>query len=295
MAKRKPKVGGGKGGKRKINRTESGGEGSGKEGEEGSGFQLQGKYIFITYSNVFGEGVGKDAVMDRILFVLGVFKWEYSMVMVSREFHQNGVPHFHALICLKKKVNRKLNGEFNIVARGEVYVASIKTSYADTARGIWTSYVMKGGEFIYVGQHPLYSTSKLARNKAILRTPPLDACIKTGQLAVTQFLKTVANIRAVLVQLFNSKVWINSKKIVYNYDICGYFFLDLINRLGMSTCFFFIKWDESKGRVEPFDRQSKYMFELGIIIVGRRYNHQFIDFIEMEGARVITDFVVCPE
>lgn len=174
------------------------------------------------------------------------------------------------------------------------YNVHIKAGTAESARANWVRYVMKDGDFVYIGQHPLYSMSTLSRNRSILRCTPLESCITNGFIAVSHYMKTITNIRMVLIHLFNMYYRFHSNKILSRYPINGFMLLDFLSLLGLGSCIWRVRWNYREDKLESIHTQYKYTGELAILIVDNNYQHSFKHVMDIDGMRVITNLIILP-
>jgi len=76
-----------------------------------SGFRIDAKNFFLTYSNVEQQNwteFTKEALSDFLRSITGVV-----YVIVSKELHEDGATHFHALVKFNRKKNLRNSAFFN--------------------------------------------------------------------------------------------------------------------------------------------------------------------------------------
>lgn len=104
-------------------------------------FRLNAKHFALTYSNVEQQGwieFTKEALVEHLIS-LGA---EY--VIAGRENHEDGTPHFHALVSFKRRKDVRNANYFDF---GNVHpnIQSCRNVAA------WTTYVKKDGDFFEQG------------------------------------------------------------------------------------------------------------------------------------------------
>lgn len=112
-----------------------------QEREQIGQFRMQAKNFALTYSNVEQQGWIEFTCQNLAHFLQRVGA---SYVIVSKEMHEDGSPHFHALAQWKKKKNIQNSRFFDY---GEVH-PNIQRVVNERA---WSEYVKKGGDFIELG------------------------------------------------------------------------------------------------------------------------------------------------
>lgn len=105
-------------------------------------FRIQTKNFSLTYSNVEQQGwieFTKEALSEFLISRNGV-----SYVVVSKEEHQDGNTHFHALVQFKKKKDLRNNRYFD-------FSQCHPNIQATESVAAWTRYIKKDGDFIEEG------------------------------------------------------------------------------------------------------------------------------------------------
>ena len=76
-------------------------------------FRLNSKKLFLTYPNVGDTSITKEQILEQLQQKVGSIK----NYIIAKELHENGVPHFHVLLELTKRIDikniQKLDLDFN--------------------------------------------------------------------------------------------------------------------------------------------------------------------------------------
>lgn len=101
-------------------------------------FRIQGKQFFLTYPNVTNEEITKEVIAAHIAG-LGAIKY-----IVCKELHENGTPHYHAVVIFRLKKDIRDPHFFDV----EEHHCNIQT-----VRNVKDSvnYVAKDGDYINHG------------------------------------------------------------------------------------------------------------------------------------------------
>nr|QTE03384.1 MAG: replication-associated protein [Lorikeet CRESS-DNA-virus sp.] len=102
-------------------------------------FRFNAKTAFLTYPQC-------DATKEDLLAHLIALPVPPVYVIVSRELHEDGMPHLHAVVCWKTKVDRS----------GDMFHFGISRAHIQPARSIvkCIEYVKKDGDFVEHGVTP---------------------------------------------------------------------------------------------------------------------------------------------
>lgn len=160
-------------------------------------FRLNAKNLFLTWPR---NNVSSGVILNRCMDLFGADNVSY--ICVAEEEHQDGTPHLHAVVCLKKPCDIRDVARLDSVGgkHGNYQSArKVKDVY---------EYVRKGGNFVEKGTPPLIITgtkadnvSKLLRSGASLE--------QAEEMDPGYFMQN-------LVRITNYHQWISVKKLKEN-------------------------------------------------------------------------------
>jgi len=147
-----------------------------KNSKKNGNFRLSGKNLFLTYPRC--ELERKD-LADLLMSKVSV-----DYMIVCRELHEDGFPHLHALLTLKKKLNTTSNVYFDVADYHGNYQVARAT---DDVREYIMKYDQHPYEYgLYTGNNQSRVQKRAAENKAIL-SKPLNELIDEGVVHISQY------------------------------------------------------------------------------------------------------------
>lgn len=107
-------------------------------------FRLSAKKFFLTFSRVLDQSLDKQSILDRIL------QHEHTKhpesVVIARELHQDGTPHFHILLCFPTKKNVRTPNFFDFICGQHGHYTTVR-SLSSTYQ-----YILKNGDYLEWGK-----------------------------------------------------------------------------------------------------------------------------------------------
>lgn len=141
-------------------------------------FRLTGKNFFLTYPQCFLE---KQDVLDLLMAKVGI---DYGLV--AREFHEDGNPHIHAFLTLKKKFDTRSANFFDLGNyHGNYQVARCSDDVIDYCNKADKEPLTYG---VYVGNNQSVVQKRALQNKMIL-SKPLPQLVDEGVIHISMYKK----------------------------------------------------------------------------------------------------------
>lgn len=118
-------------------------------------FRLNAKNLFLTWPK---NDVDSGTVLNKIVETFGMDNVSY--VCVSEEEHEDGSPHLHAVVCLKKPCDVR-----NVKTLDDIGGKHGNYQSARNVKDVYT-YVRKGGKFVEHGTPPKICVEKISETVA---------------------------------------------------------------------------------------------------------------------------------
>lgn len=139
-------------------------------------FQLHAKNFFLTYPRCLLE---KKDVQEFLLSLVGC-----DYMLIARELHQDGTPHIHVLLTLKKKLNVRSTTYFDIAGYHGNYQVARDSDDVITYLNKSDTNPLQYGE--YIGNSQSAVQKRALKNKQMLSMPTTEL-VDSGLIHISQY------------------------------------------------------------------------------------------------------------